>query len=90
MFASRKIRMLALVAIVAALFIAVAGTSAEAGCHCGHVYKPVHFVKYAPLIPITKYITQPYTYPVVVYDCYGLPQTVWKTGYKTVAVTVYR
>jgi hypothetical protein len=89
MFASRKVRTLVLVGLVAALFIAVAGTSAEAGYYSHHVaYNPVHFVKYVPT-PCVKYITQPYSYPVVIYDCYGLPSTIWKVGYRTVAVTTY-
>ena len=90
MFASRKIRALALIGLVAALFVGMAGTSAEAGYYSKHVvYNPVHFVKYHPT-PCIKYITQPYKYPVVVYDCYGLPSTIWKMGYKTVPVTIYQ
>lgn len=94
MFASRTFRMLALAGLVAVLFVGIAGTSAEAGCHSygyNYVsYKPVHVVKYVPVAPIIKYVQQPYTYPVIQYDCYGLPYTVWLTGYKTVPVKFYQ
>ena len=89
MFKSRKIRALALVGLVAALFVGMAGTSAEAGVYQHHVgYKPVHFVKYVPT-PHIKYVAQAYKYPVVIYDCHGYPNTIWKVGYKSVPVTIY-
>jgi len=95
MFASRKVRMLALVGMFAVLVFAATAATAEAGNGHRILHNQLHFAHQAHFAhqvyftPVVKYVVQPYTYPVVLVNCYGQPYTVWQTVYRTVPVRVF-
>ena len=91
MNASRKIRLVGLLSLVAVLALGMSVASAEAGCH--YNFNPSHSsyssycnYGYCPTVyrPVVKYVVKPYSYPVTLIDCYGQPYVVWQTSYQTV------
>jgi hypothetical protein len=99
MNAFRKIRMLVLVLMVALVVVGLAAASAQASGNCHGSTKFFNTSCYYPSYPsyanygafnyscftpaVAYCATQPYCFPVTMYDCYGRPYIVWQTSYGT-------
>jgi len=98
MNAFRKTRVLALVGLLTLVVFGLGAATADAGCHN---YKS--YCSYSPSYCSTSYCYPSYnycnydyscyyptscSYPVTVFDCYGRPYTVWKTGYGSTPVAI--
>lgn len=103
MNALRKVRVLALVALLVVVVFGIGTASAEAGgkCHYGgyggysssYCYTPTYYKScYYPSYDYCNYDYSCYypkfcSYPVTTYDCFGRPYTVWQSGYGVAPVS---
>ncbi len=81
MFAQRKLRMFLFAGLALMLVGGLAVSSADAGC--GYSYGGFHGHHVTHYHAAPTLITTPYVYPVTIYDCYGYPQIIYKTGYSS-------
>src|SRR3990172_942747 len=95
MNAFRKIRVLALVGLLALVVFGIGAATAEAGgCHRGGYsssycsYPSYNYCNYGSYCNYDYSCFYPKTcsYPVTVFDCFGRPYTVWQPGYGGVPV----
>lgn len=85
-----SIRKLACVALLGLAGLGLAGQSAQAGGYgygggYGHGYGGGYYLK--PVVTY-KYVQEPYTKAVTIYDDYGCEKIVYQTFYRTVTIPV--
>jgi hypothetical protein len=102
MNAFRTTRMFALIGLLTLVVLGLGAATADAGCHGSYGfgssycnYSPSYCNYGSSYCYTPSYCNYDYScfypttcsYPVTVYDCFGRPYVVWKTGYNSVPAT---